>query len=168
MQDLEVKVPPGVQEGVRLRLSGEGEAGVSGGESGDLYVVISVTPHPLLECDGTDLHCEVPVPFVTAALGGEVEIPTLEGKVSMAIPEGTQSGKVLRLRGKGVPGLNPRLEWSQAKKLRGDLYARIFVEVPTKLNKRQRELLENFAEESGTEISPTHSGFLDKLKDFFD
>jgi molecular chaperone DnaJ len=168
LQDLQVKVPPGVDDGVRLRLSGEGEAGISGGPPGDLYVVVSVTPHPLLERQETDLHCEIPVPFVTAALGGEVDVPTLEGKIKMKIPEGTQSGKLLRLRGKGLPPLHPQLDKAQLMKMRGDSYARIFVEVPSKLNARQRELLESFAEESGTEVSPHTSGFLDKLKDFFD
>ncbi len=168
MQTIEVKVPAGVEDGSRLRLSREGEAGIAGGEPGDLYIVISVRRHPLFERDGTDLHCEVPVPFVTAALGGEIEIPTLEGKVKTQIPEGTQSGKVLRLRGKGLPPLEPRLPTEQLQKMRGNFYARIFVEVPTKLNARQRELLEQFAAESGTEVSPATSGFLDKLKDFFD
>jgi molecular chaperone DnaJ len=168
MQTIQVKVPPGVEDGSRLRLSGEGEAGIAGGGPGDLYVVISIASHPLFERDGTDLHCEVPVPFVTAALGGEIEIPTLEGKVTTTIPEGTQSGKVLRLRGKGLPPLEPRLPVAQLKKMRGNFYARIFVEVPSKLNERQRELLEQFAAESGTEVSPATSGFLDKLKDFFD
>lgn len=168
MQTIEVKVPAGVEDGSRLRLSREGEAGIAGGEPGDLYIVISVRRHPLFERDGTDLHCEVPVPFVTAALGGEIEIPTLEGKVKTQIPEGTQSGKVLRLRGKGLPPLEPRLPTEQLQKMRGNFYARIFVEVPTKLNVRQRELLEQFAAESGTEVSPATSGFLDKLKDFFD
>ncbi|MBW2389047.1 MAG: molecular chaperone DnaJ [Deltaproteobacteria bacterium] len=168
MQTIQVKVPPGVEDGSRLRLSHEGEAGIAGGGPGDLYVVISVRRHPLFERDGTDLHCEVPVPFVTAALGGEIEVPTLEGKVTTTIPEGTQSGKVLRLRGKGLPPLEPRLSVEQLKKMRGNFYARIFVEVPSKLNERQRELLEQFAAESGTEVSPATSGFLDKLKDFFD
>jgi molecular chaperone DnaJ len=168
MQTIEVKVPPGVEDGSRLRLSHEGEAGVAGGGPGDLYIVISVQRHPLFERDGTDLHCEIPVPFVTAALGGEIEVPTLEGKVTTTIPEGTQSGKVLRLRSKGLPPLEPRLSVEQLKKMRGNFYARIFVEVPTKLNSQQRELLEQFAAETGTEVSPATSGFLDKLKDFFD
>lgn len=168
MQTIQVKVPPGVEDGSRLRLSREGEAGIAGGGPGDLYVVISIRRHPLFERDGTDLHCEIPVPFVTAALGGEIEVPTLEGKVTTTIPEGTQSGKVLRLRGKGLPPLEPRLSVEQLKKMRGNFYVRIIVEVPTKLNQRQRELLEQFAAESGTEVSPATSGFLDKLKDFFD
>lgn len=168
MQNIQVAVPPGVEDGSRLRLSGEGEAGVAGGGPGDLYVVISVKSHPLFERDGTDLHCEIPVPFVTAALGGEIEVPTLEGKVKTKIPEATQSGKLLRLRGKGLPPLEPRLPKEQVKKMRGNFYARIFVEVPSKLNERQRELLEQFADETGTEVSPATSGFLERLKDFFD
>jgi len=167
-QTIQIKVPAGVEDGSRLRLAGEGEAGLNGGPPGDLYVVIRVRPHTLFERDGTDLHCEVPVSFVQAALGAEIEVPTLEGKVKMTIPEGTQSGKVLRLRGKGVPPLRPRSEPSQLDKLRGDLYVRIFVEVPTKLNQRQRQLLEEFAAESGDDASPHTRSFLDKLKDFFD
>lgn len=162
-----VKVPPGVENGARLRVAGEGEAGIAGGEPGDLYVVMVLRDHPLFERDGTDLHIEVPVPFVQAALGGEVEVPTLDGKVSLQIPEGTQSGRVLRLRGKGLPPLQPRLDPEQVKKMRGDLYVRVFVEVPTKLNARQRELLEEFAEQSGHEVSPTTKGFVDKLRELF-
>ncbi len=168
MQSIQVKVPPGVEHGSRLRLTGEGEAGLAGGGAGDLYVVISVKSHTLFEREGTDLHCEIPVPFVTAALGGEIEVPTLEGKVKTVIPEGTQSGKILRLRGKGLPPLEPRLPVEQVKKMRGNFYARILVEVPTKLNERQRELLEQFANESGTEVSPATFGFLERLKEFFD
>ncbi len=167
-QTIQVKVPAGVDDGSRLRLTGEGEAGINGGPPGDLYVVIHVNAHPLFERDATSIHCEVPVSFVQAALGAEVEVPTLEGKVTVTIPEGTQSGKVLRLRGKGLPPLRPRSDPSQLERLRGDLFVRIFVEVPTKLNARQRELLEEFATESGTEVSPHTKSFLDKLRDFFD
>jgi len=167
-QNISVKVPAGVDHGSRLRLVGEGEAGIAGGGPGDLYIVLMVQDHPLFERDGKDLHCEVPVPFVTAALGGEIEVPSLEGKVDMRIPEGTQSGKILRLRSKGLPPLQPRMERSQLERMRGDIYVRIFVEVPTQLTKRQRELLVEFAEESGTDISPVTSGFMDKLRDFFD
>ena len=166
-QTIQVKVPPGVEEGARLRVSGEGEAGIAGGESGDLYVVMVMRGHPLFERDGTDLHIEVPVPFVQAALGAEIEVPTLDGKVKLQIPEGTQSGRVLRLRGKGLPPLQPRVDPAQLMKLRGDLYVRVFVEVPTKLNGRQRELLKEFAAQSGHEVSPTTKGFLDKLTSLF-
>lgn len=167
-QTLTVTVPPGVDDGARLRITGEGEAGIAGGPAGDLYVVMNVREHPLFERDGTDLQVEVPIPFVQAALGAEIEVPTLDGRVQLQIPEGTQSGRVLRLRGKGLPPLQPRLDPEQLKKMRGDLYVKVFVEVPTKLNARQRELLEEFAEQSGTEVSPTTKGFLDKLRDFFD
>ena len=159
-QTITVRVPPGVDDGARLRLQGEGEAGLAGGPAGDLYVVLSMKPHPFFARDGSDLLCEVPVPFVQAALGAEVEVPTLDGKVKVRIPEGTQSGKIVRLRGKGVPSL--------ASASRGDQLCRIFVEVPTKLTERQRQLLEQFAEESDTEVSPVTKGFLDKLRDLFD
>lgn len=167
-QTIQVKVPAGVEDGARLRLTGEGEAGIAGGPPGDLYVVILVRAHPLFERDGTDLHCEVPLSFVQAALGSEIEVPTLEGRVKMQIPEGTQSGKLLRLRGKGLPPLRPRSDPAQLARLRGDLYVRIFVEVPTKLNERQRQLLGEFAAESGTELSPASKSFMEKLRDLFD
>jgi len=167
-QTLQVRVPPGVDDGARLRLVGEGEAGIAGGPAGDLYVVINVRPHTLFERDGTDLHVEVPVTFVQAALGSEVEVPTLEGRVKMTIPEGTQSGKVLPLPGRGLPPLQPRIDPRQLEKMRGDLYVRVFVEVPTRLTGRQRELLEDFARESGTEVSPAHKSFVEKLRNFFD
>jgi molecular chaperone DnaJ len=167
-QTISVRVPAGVEDGARLRLTGEGEAGIAGGPAGDLYVVILVREHPLFDREGRDLKIEVPVPFVQAALGAEIEVPTLDGKVKLQIPEGTQSGRVLRLRGKGVPPLQPRLDPEQLARMRGDLYVQVFVEVPTKLNARQRELLEEFAEQSGTEVSPATKGFLDKLRDFFD
>lgn len=167
-QTIQVKVPPGIEEGARLRVSGEGEAGVAGGPPGDLYVVMVLREHPLFHREGTDLHLEVPVAFVVAVLGGEIEVPTLDGKVKLAIPEGTQSGRVLRLRGKGLPPLQPRLDPAQLKKMRGDLYVKVFVEVPTKLNARQRELLEEFAAQSGHEVSPATRGFVEKLRDLFD
>lgn len=167
-QTLEVTLPAGVDDGSRLRLSGEGEAGIAGGPPGDLYVVLSIEPHPLFERDGKDLHCDVPLSFVQATLGDQIEVPTLEGKVTMRVPEGTQSGKLLRLRGKGLPPLQPRAEPSQLERMRGDIYVRIFVEVPTRISARQRELLEEFAQESGSEVSPQTTSFLDKLRDLFD
>jgi molecular chaperone DnaJ len=157
---LNVRVPAGVEDGMRLRVAGEGEAGIAGGPAGDLYVVIRVSPHPLFEREGADLICEVPVPFVQAALGAEIEVPTLEGKVVLRISEGTQSGKVLRLRGKGLP--------SVGGSVRGDQLVKLFVEVPSHLTKGQRELLEKFASETSTEVSPVTKGFLDKLRDLFD
>jgi molecular chaperone DnaJ len=159
-QTINVRIPAGVDEGTRLRLSGEGEAGIAGGPPGDLYVVVSVRPHELFERDGPDLHCEVPITMVQGALGAEVDVPTLEGKVKLKIPEGTQSGKTMRLRGKGLPTLRHAG--------RGDQLLHIFVETPTKLSKEQRKLLEDFAEESGTVVSPANKSFLDKLRDLFD
>jgi molecular chaperone DnaJ len=156
---LKVRVPAGVDEGMRLRVAGEGEAGIAGGPPGDLYVVIRLRPHPFFEREGGDLHCEVPVPFVQAVLGAEIEVPTLEGKVSLRVPEGTQNGRVLRLRGRGLPTVGSAS--------RGDQLVRIFVEVPTKLTERQRELLQQFAEESGTDVSPVTRTFLEKLRDLF-
>ena len=167
-QTISVQVPAGVDHGARLRLVGEGEAGIASGPPGDLYIVIVIRKHPLFERDGRDLHCEVPVPLVVAALGGEIEAPSLEGKISMQIPAGTQSGRVLRLRGKGLPPLQPRADSTQLERLRGDVYVRIFAEVPTQLTPRQRELLEEFAEASGTEVSPVTKGFVDKLREFFE
>lgn len=158
-QTIAVTIPAGIEEGQRLRLAGEGEAGIAGGPPGDLYVVVSIRPHPFFERDGMDLLCEVPIPFAKAALGAEIEVPTLEGKVSLRVPEGTQSGTVMKLRAKGLPALR--------SSARGDQLVRIFVEVPTKITDRQRELLEQFAAESGHEVSPQHKSFLDKLRDLF-
>jgi molecular chaperone DnaJ len=167
-QTIQVKVPPGIDDGARMRVTGEGEAGVAGGPPGDLYVVMVLREHSLFRREGTDLHLEVPIAFVQAVLGGEIDVPTLDGKVKLSIPEGTQSGRVLRLRGKGLPPLQPRLDPAQLKKLRGDLYVKVFVEVPTRLNARQRELLEEFAAQSGHEVSPATKGFVEKLRDLFD
>lgn len=157
---IKVRVPAGIDDGVRLRVAGEGEAGIAGGPPGDLYVVLQVKDHAFFHREGPNLLCELPIPFVHAALGTEAEVPTLEGKVSLRIPEGTQSGKVFRLKGKGVPSLG--------SEVRGDQLVRIFVEVPTKLTEKQRELLQAFAEEGGTEVSPVTRGFLEKLRDLFD
>jgi molecular chaperone DnaJ len=159
-QTISVRVPPGVDDGNRLRLAGEGEAGVAGGPPGDLYVVITLSRHPMFERDGSDIHCEVPIQFVQAALGAEIEVPTIEGKVELQVPAGTQSGKVMRMRGKGLRTLR--------SSARGDQLVHIFVETPTKLTARQRELLEAFAEESDTDVSPVTKGFLDKLRDLFE
>jgi molecular chaperone DnaJ len=160
LQTIRVKMPAGVEDAMRLRLPGEGEAGIAGGPPGDLFVVVSIKEHPLFEREGPDLHCQVPVSFVQAALGDEIEVPTLEGKVKLKLPEGTQTGKILRLRGRGLPSLRS----SQ----RGDQLLHIFVEIPTRLNKRQRDLLEEFAQESGSEVSPVTKSFLDKLRDIFE
>jgi len=157
-QTLQVKIPPGVETGSRLRLPGEGEAGISGGPAGDLYVDVYVRPHPFFEREGADLVCQVPLPFAQAALGAEIEVPTLEGKETLRVPEGTQSGETFTLRGKGVLGLGSRI--------RGDLHVQIFVEVPRRLTTRQRELLEDFAEETGTDVSSESHSFLEKLRNF--
>jgi molecular chaperone DnaJ len=159
-QSIKVRVPAGVEDGMRLRLAGEGEAGISGGPPGDLYVVISVREHEIFERDGRDLHCGVPVAFTQAALGDEIEVPTLGEPVKLKVPEGTQSGKVFRLRGKGLPSLRSGG--------RGDQLVHIFVEVPTKLSKRQRELLEAYAAESDQPVSSASRSFLSRLRDIFD
>ena len=159
LQSIRVKVPAGVEGGMRLRLSNEGEAGIAGGPPGDLFVVISIRAHTLFEREGPDIHCQVPISFAQAALGDEIEVPTVEGKVMLRIPEGTQAGKVMRLRGKGLPTLRSLH--------RGDQLVHIFVETPTRLSDRQRELLEAFAKESGNRVSPMTRGFLDKLRDLF-
>jgi molecular chaperone DnaJ len=160
MQTINAQVPAGIENGMRLRMSGEGEAGIAGGPPGDLFIAISVKEHDLFDRQERDLHCGVPVSFAQAALGGEIEVPTLEGKVKLKIPEGTQSGKVLRMRGKGVPAVRSAA--------RGDQLVHIFVEIPTRLTAKQRGLLEQFAEATGTETSPVTKGFLDKLRDLFD
>ena len=159
-QTIQVKVPAGVDDGTRLRLVGEGEAGISGGPPGDLYVVISIKPDDLFERDGRDIHCAAPISFPQAALGAEIEVQTLEGKVEVRIPEGTQSGKVMRLRGKGFPSIRSAA--------RGDQLVHIYVEVPTRINKRQRELLEELAEETGGSVSAPSKSFLGKLRDIFE
>jgi molecular chaperone DnaJ len=159
-QTLSVRIPAGVDEGTRLRLTGEGEAGIAGGPNGDLYVVIAIKPHPLFEREGPDLHCQVPITMVQAALGAEIDVPTLEGKVKVTISDGTQSGKIVRLRGKGVPTLRSAA--------RGDQLLHLFVETPTRLTKSQREILERFAQESDVVVSPAHKSFLDKLRELFD
>ena len=154
-----VKVPAGVEQDTRIRYSGEGEAGKFAGPSGDLYVVLSVKAHKFFERDGDDLHCVMPISFPQAALGTELEIQTLEGAATIKVPEGTQSGKAFKLRGKGVPHLN-----SHGK---GDLIVEIRVETPGKLNKQQRELLKQLSETMVVENTPTSRGLFEKVKDIF-
>jgi molecular chaperone DnaJ len=149
---VEVKVPAGVDTGTRLKLQGEGEpAPVPGGESGDLYVVVQVKEHPIFRREDTEVVCEMPISFTQAALGTHIDVPTLDGPVRMKVPAGTQSGKVLRLRGKGIPALGGSG--------RGDQHVRVVVETPTHLTKEQRELLERFAALSGEETNPRTRGF---------
>ncbi|MEM8985889.1 MAG: molecular chaperone DnaJ [Pseudomonadota bacterium] len=158
---LSVDVPPGVEDGTRIRLSGEGDAGARGGPAGDLYIFISVAEHDLFERDGPDLYCVVPVSMVRAALGCDIEAPTIDGgKVSIKIPEGVQTGKRFRMRGKGMSVLR-----SEA---RGDLYVELQVETPIKLTGRQKELLKEFAEEGGEEACPQSKGFFDRARTFWD
>ena len=160
---LSVKVPAGVDDGDRIRLSGEGEAGRNGGPAGDLYVELRVSKHKIFERDGANLACEIPISFTTATLGGEVELPTLDGNVSLKVPAGTQSGKVFRLRGKGVTTVrDPR---------QGDLFAQVAVETPINLTSEQEELLEKFdvsLRAGGDKHSPRADGWLDTVKRFFD
>ncbi len=160
---LSVKVPAGVDDGDRIRLSGEGEAGRNGGPPGDLYVEIRVNPHQLFSRDGADLACEIPISMATATLGGEVELPTLNGNVSLKIPGGTQSGKVFRLRGKGVTTVRDARQ--------GDLFAKVSVETPINLTAEQKELLSQFDESvqaGGEKHSPRAGSWLDTVKRFFD
>ena len=151
-----VKIPAGVDAGSRLKLRGEGEVGANGGPSGDLYVVLDVQEHPIFVRDGHDLVCEVPVSFAQAALGTEMEVPTLDGSVKLKVPAGTQSGHVFRLRGRGVADLNGYGT--------GDELVRVVVETPRKLTAKQRELLEEFAKLSGEDVHPLSKSFLDKVK----
>ena len=156
---IKIRIPAGIEDGSRLRSSRNGEAGQHGAPPGDLYVVIHLREHPVFQREGEHLFCEVPLPFVTAALGGEIEVPTLEGAARLKVPAGTQSGTTFRLRGKGMPQLQ-----SHAK---GDLLARVAVEVPTKLNADQRRKLKEFADACSTENSPLQAGFFEKAKRFF-
>ncbi|KAF1044420.1 molecular chaperone DnaJ [Xylophilus sp.] len=159
---LEVKIPAGIDDGMRIRSVGNGEPGTNGGPPGDLYIEIRTKKHDIFERDGDDLHCEVPVSFITAALGGEIEVPTLAGKAAIDIPEGTQHGKQFRLRGKGIKGVRSSYP--------GDLYCHIAVETPVKLTEHQRKLLRELDEslkKGGARHSPTGESWTDRLKSFF-
>jgi molecular chaperone DnaJ len=159
---LEVKIPAGIDEGMRLRHSGHGEAGVNGGPAGDLYVEIHIKQHAVFEREGDDLHCEMPISFATAALGGEISIPTLDGAANIKIPAETQTGKVFRLRGKGIKNLRSHQT--------GDLHCHVVVETPVKLTERQRELLREFeviSQGEGDKQNPKAKGWMDKVRDFF-
>jgi molecular chaperone DnaJ len=159
---LEVKIPAGIDAGMRIRSAGNGEAGTNGGPAGDLYIEIRLKKHDIFERDGDDLHCTVPVGIVTAALGGEIDVPTLQGKAAIDLPEGTQSGKQFRLRGKGIKGVRSSYP--------GDLYCHITVETPVKLNDAQRKLLRELDDsfkKGGSKHSPSGDSWKDKLKGFF-
>ena len=159
---LSVKIPAGVDEGDRIRLSNEGEAGVNGGPSGDLYVVVHLSSHAVFQRDGSDLHCEIPISFTTAAIGGTIEVPTLDGHVKIKVSEETQTGKIFRLRGKGIKSVRGHSQ--------GDLLCHVIIETPVKLTSRQKELLHELEEISlndHSRHSPRAKSFMDKVKDFF-
>jgi len=159
---LEVKIPAGIDGGMRIRSAGNGEPGTNGGPPGDLYIEIRQKKHDIFERDGDDLHCTVPINIVTAALGGEIDVPTLDGKAAIDLPEGTQNGKQFRLRGKGIKGVRASYP--------GDLYCHITVETPVKLTEHQRKLLKELDEsfkKGGNKHSPTGDNWTDKLKGFF-
>ena len=154
-----MKIPAGVDTGTRVRLSGEGEPGEHGGPPGDLYVVVHVREHPIFVREEYEVLCEVPISFTQAALGAQIDVPTLDGKVKMKIPAGTQTGKVFRLKGKGIPHLHGGG--------RGDQHVRVVVETPTDLSSAQRELLEQFAEISGEDTHPQTKSFFAKVRELF-
>jgi molecular chaperone DnaJ len=156
---LSVNIPPGVEDGTRIRLAGEGEAGIRGGPPGDLYIFLAIAAHPFFQREGADLHCRVPISMVAAALGGEFEVPTIDGgNTRVKVPDGTQSGRRFRIHGKGMPVLRSRQS--------GDMYVQVVVETPQKLTKRQRELLQEFERLSSKDTQPESSGFFGKVKEF--
>ncbi|GEP09115.1 molecular chaperone DnaJ [Methylobacterium gnaphalii] len=159
-RSLSINVPAGVDDGLRIRLAGEGESGLRGGPSGDLYVFLSIAPHQFFQRDGADLFCRVPISMVTAALSGEITVPVIDGgQTQVRIPAGTQAGKQFRIKGKGMPVLRSREV--------GDLYIQVSVETPQNLTKRQRELLQEFDQSASAENHPESAGFFSKVKDFF-
>ncbi|TCS36805.1 molecular chaperone DnaJ [Paucimonas lemoignei] len=160
---LEVKIPAGIDDGMRIRSSGNGEPGMNGGPPGDLYVEIHIKQHAVFQRDGDDLHCEIPISFAKAALGGEVEVPTLNGKASFSLPEGTQTGKTFRLRGKGIKGVRSGYP--------GDLFCHVVIETPVKLTDKQKDLLrelDRLTMEGGSKHSPHSKSWMDKVKSFFE
>lgn len=160
-RSLSVNIPAGIEDGTRIRLTGEGEAGSRGGPAGDLYIFISITPHEFFQRDGSDLYCRVPISMTTAALGGQFEVTTLDGtKTRVKVPEGTQNGTQFRLKSKGMPILRHQHK--------GDLFIQIAIETPQNLSKRQRELLEEFDQISSKDNSPQSSGFFSRMKEFFE
>jgi molecular chaperone DnaJ len=157
---LSVDVPPGVEEGTRIRLSGEGQAGLNGGPPGDLYIFLSVQQHPIFQRDAQHLHCRVPIGFATAALGGEIEVPTIGGApVRITVPEGTQSGHQFRLRAKGMPVLKGHGH-------HGDLFVEVHVETPVKLTRKQKDLLRAFEAEAPKGSQPESETFFARVKEF--
>lgn len=154
---IKINIPAGIDEGQTISLRGEGEPGSKGGPAGDLFVTIRLRPHPIFQRQNNDVICEMPITFVQAALGAEMEVPTLDGKIRYAIPEGTQTGTIFRLKAKGIPFLRGNG--------RGDHYVKVMVEVPTKLNDKQRSILKEFAEVSGDDVHEQRKGFFDKMKD---
>jgi molecular chaperone DnaJ len=156
---IKIKVPAGIAHGSRLRSTRNGEAGIRGGDQGDLYIVVHIKEHPIFQREEDNLFCEVPISFTLAALGGEVPVPTLEGKASLKVPAGTQGGQSFRLRGKGIVHVNGRE--------RGDLFARLLVEVPSRLNNEQRQKLEEFAALCGEDNTPLHKSFFERAREFF-
>jgi molecular chaperone DnaJ len=157
---LSVNIPAGVEDGTRIRLAGEGEAGLRGGPAGDLYIFLSIQAHEFFQRDGADIFCRVPISMTTAALGGQLDVPTVEGQATrVKVPEGTETGKQFRLKGKGMPVLR--------SKVQGDMYIQVDVETPKNLTRRQRDLLEEFQKESQPNTSPESAGFFTKMKDFF-
>jgi molecular chaperone DnaJ len=158
---LKVEIPAGIEDGTRIRLAGEGEAGLRGGPAGDLYIFLSLRPHEFFQRDGADIFCRVPLSVTTAALGGEFQVPTIDGgKTKVKVPDGTQTGTQFRLKGKGMPVL-------RSSKV-GDMYIQVSVETPRKLNRRQRELLEEFERASSSENNPESSGFFARVRSFLD
>jgi molecular chaperone DnaJ len=158
---LSVTIPAGVEDGTRIRLAGEGEAGLRGGPPGDLYIFLSIKPHEFFQRDGADLFCRVPIAMTTAALGGQIEVPTIDGgRTRVKIPEGTESGKQFRLKDKGMPVLRSRQQ--------GDLYIQVEVETPKNLSRKQRDLLKAFEDASSASTSPASTGFFARVKDFFE
>ncbi len=158
---LSVNIPAGVEDGTRIRITGEGEAGLRGGPSGDLYIFVGLKPHPFFQRDGADLFCQVPISLISAALGGEFTVPALDGAdARVKVPEGTQTGRQFRLRGKGMTVLRSRDL--------GDLHIQVVVETPQNLTRRQRELLAEFERESSGDTQPESSGFFSRVRDFFD
>lgn len=156
---LKVKIPPGVEEGTRIRYAGEGDVGRAGGPKGDLYIVLSVRPHDFFERQGYDLYCVIPISFPQAALGAEIDIPGIDGPIALKIPEGTQSGKELRVRGRGVPHLND--------KGKGDLVVKVIVQIPKKLTRAQRDLIAQLAESMTVDNKPASPSLLEKMKELF-